>query len=93
VGLDLAAILTGIAGIIAAAGGILLAIRAVRDRERRAAKHELDEVTGMLAVERERTIVLEAVMHEQRRTLARHGLPVPDLPPRPPPESMPRQLG
>jgi hypothetical protein len=38
-------------------------------------------------------VELEALMFEHRRRLAAAGLEVPDLPPRPPPEPMPKRFG
>jgi hypothetical protein len=71
---ETAAIITGVAGVITAAGGILLSIRAVRDRERKAAKNELDTVNTMLAQEREQRIQAELDTYKARLKLAQHGI-------------------
>jgi hypothetical protein len=76
----LAALLTGFAGLVAAAGGILLAVRAVRSRERKAAKAENDELANELATERKRNVALELWAYQMRVLLAQYGLTPPPIP-------------
>jgi hypothetical protein len=76
---SLIALLTGLAGIIAAAGGVLLAIRAVRTRERKAAKEELDQVTTMLSQERGLRVQSERYSYHLMLTLAEHGIEAPPI--------------
>jgi hypothetical protein len=71
------AIITGLAGIVSAAGGMLLIVRAVRNKERKAAKQELDEVSDELHEERETRIQLEELAHQQRVLLAQSGIALP----------------
>lgn len=71
------AIITGFAGIVSAAGGVLLVIRSVRNKERKAAKHEYAEVSAELHAEREARVALEEVAYEQRRLLAQNGIAPP----------------
>jgi len=73
-GLDLAALITGIAGVITAAGGIFLAVRAVRSKERKAAKSELDGVEDMLGQERKERIEAEKELYRLRLRLVQHGI-------------------
>lgn len=68
------AIFTGFAATITAVGGILLAIRAVRDKERKAAKAELDNVNTMLVEERQQRLVAERDAYQARLKLAQHGI-------------------
>jgi len=77
---DLVALLTGCAGLVTAAGGILLAIRAVRDKERKAAKDELKNVEEMLTNERKDRIDAELQIHRLTLLLAQHGID-PEIPP------------
>ena len=85
------AILTGFAGLVAASGGVLLAIRAVRSRERKAAKAEIDELSHMLGQERERRVAVELVVYQCRVIMAQHGLTPPPLPDEPEIEPMPER--
>jgi hypothetical protein len=71
------AIITGFAGIVSAVGGMLLIVRAVRNKERKAAKQELDEVSDELHEERETRIQLEELAHQQRVLLAQSGIALP----------------
>lgn len=71
--IDLAAWITGVAGIVTAAGGVLLAVRAVRAKERKAAKQEIDELGTMLAEERAAHLECERHAHELRLRMAQHG--------------------
>ena len=68
------AILTGLGGLITAVGGILLAIRAARDKERRAAKREIDELSTMLTDERHARIEAERHNYDLSIKLAQHGI-------------------
>ena len=67
----------GFAGIVSAIGGTMLAIRAARDKERKAAKAELDTVTGMLAGERQQRLDCERHVYHLSLTLAEHGIDPP----------------
>ena len=71
---NIVALLTGLAGIVTAAGGILLAVRAVRDKERRAAKEEINTLQLLLDDERKQRIDSELATHRLKLRLARHGL-------------------
>lgn len=68
------AIVTGLAAIISAAGGVLLTVRAVRSKERKAAADELDEVTAELAEERHARLQAEHQAHEYRVLLVKNGI-------------------
>ena len=70
----------GFAGIVSAIGGIMLAVRAARDKERKAAKAELDSVSGMLADERQARLECERHTYQLSLTLARHGIDPPAAP-------------
>jgi hypothetical protein len=74
---DLIALLTGIAGLIAAVGGILLAVRALKSRERKSAKQDLDTVNRMLADERRLRIDAERHNYDLLIVLAEHGIKPP----------------
>ena len=76
--INVAAIITGFAGIVTAVGGVLLAIRAVRNKERKAAKNEFDTVEGMLEGERKDRIKAELENYHLKLKLAQHGIEVPD---------------
>jgi hypothetical protein len=76
---DLIALIAGIAGVITAIGGILLAIRTVRSKERKAAKTDLDTVNLMLADERRLRIEAERHNYELLLDLAEHGIKPPKL--------------
>ena len=71
---NIVALLTGLAGIVTAAGGILLAVRAVRDKERRAAKEEINTLQLLLDDERKQRIDSELATHRLKLRLAQHGL-------------------
>jgi hypothetical protein len=71
----------GFAGVVSAIGGIMLAIRAARDKERKAAKAELDDLSGMLSEERRLRIQAERQVFDLTLLLARHGIDPPDDPP------------
>jgi hypothetical protein len=60
--------------VITAAGGILLAVRAARDKERKAAQTELGSVEVMLGEERHARLVCELRQHHLELLLARHGI-------------------
>ena len=68
------ALLTGTAGLVTAAGGILLAVRAVRDKERKAAQAEIATLSGLLAAERHDRTAAELRAHRLEVRLARHGI-------------------
>lgn len=72
--MELAAWLTGLAGLITAAGGVVLAVRAARSSERKATSSEIDELSTMLATERAGRIACERDAYTLRRRLAEHGL-------------------
>jgi hypothetical protein len=73
------AIFSGCAGIISAAGGIMLAIRAVRSKERKAAKAEIDELSQELADERHKRLALETQVYKIKLFLRKHGFAFPEL--------------
>ena len=70
----LVALLTGVGGLVTAAGGVLLAVRAARDKERKAAKREIDELGGMLSDERHARLEAERRNYDLSLKLARHGI-------------------
>ena len=70
--------ITGIAGVITAVGGVLLAVRAARDKERRAAHEEIKEVGDMLSEERHARIEAERRVYDLTLLLARHGIETPE---------------
>ena len=76
------AIITGFTAIISAAGGVLLVIRSVRNKERKTAHQEYAEISTELHNEREVRVRLEELVYTQRVLLAQNGvaLPVMDLP-------------
>ncbi len=75
--MDIIAIFTGLAAIVSGVGGILLAIRAVRDKERKAAAAELKTVESLLSEERESAIKCETNLQRLKRILIRHSIPIP----------------
>ena len=92
----LIAILTGLAGVVAAGGGLLLAIRAVHNRGYIAnVQHDMAQVSKMLEEERQLRLNAELTSYQLRVLLAKHGistygldLPPPEVVPalEPPPE-------
>ena len=76
------AIITGFTGMVAAGGGVLLIIRSVRNKERKTAHQEYEEISAELHNEREVRVRLEELVYTQRVLLAQNGiaLPVMDLP-------------
>jgi hypothetical protein len=70
----LIAILAGIAGIVTAFGGVLLAVRTVRSNERKAATSEIDGLTEQIAKERQLHIDCEVALHEAYLLLATNGI-------------------
>jgi len=76
---DLAALITGIGGVLSAVGGVMLTVRAVRNKERKAFKEELDLVEGMLETERHEHIQAEIRNYKLRMEMAQHGID-PDVP-------------
>jgi hypothetical protein len=86
------AIATGAGAIVTAIGGVLLAIRTVRSRERMAAQKETDQIIGemayvedLLAWERSERVDVETWAHQMSLDMARANMPIP-----PPPMSRPR---
>jgi hypothetical protein len=75
--IDVIAILTWVAGVVTAIGGIFLAVRAVRSKERKSAKEDLDTVNKMLAQERHLRLQSERYSYDLSLELARHGIAVP----------------
>jgi len=61
---------------------VLLAIRGARDRERKAAKREIDDLSIMLSDERHQRILAERHVYDLSIKLAEHGID-PDSPPAP----------
>jgi hypothetical protein len=78
--IPLAAVLTGMAGIVSAAGGVLLAIHAVRDKERKQAKADYEQISAQLHAERAARVRVEELAYTQRLLLAQHGVPLPPEP-------------
>ena len=70
----LVALITGAAGIVTAVGGVLIAIRAARDKERKAAKAEIDDLGAMLSTERHQRLEAERRNYDLALKLARHGI-------------------
>jgi hypothetical protein len=70
----LIAILAGIGGIITAFGGVLLAVRTVRSKERKAATAEIDLLTEQISKERQLHINCEVALHEANLLLATNGI-------------------
>jgi len=77
-GLD--AILTGIAAIVAAAGGLVLVVREFRRRDRRAAQRELNDVIRQLEALQHDYIELRKFMLQVSELLIQHGIAPPALP-------------
>src|SRR4249919_1315222 len=73
------AIFSGAAGIVSAVGGIMLAVRAVRSKERKAAKAEIDELGQELSDERHKRLMLETQVYRIKLFLREHGFVVPQL--------------
>ena len=86
----LIAVIAGVAAVITAIGGVLLAIRTVRNRERKALTDERNQLEVALENERQTRVNLELRNYEMRVLLAKHGVPVPagvpDTEPAVPPE-------
>lgn len=70
----LVAVVTGLGGLVTACGGVLLAVRAARDKERKAAKAEIEELSGQLADERHQRLAAERRNFDLALKLARHGI-------------------
>lgn len=77
---SIAALLTGLAAVVVACGGVLLAIRAVRSKERRSAATELAQVESLLEAERNFRLDAELRAHAFAVALASNGIAVPALP-------------
>jgi hypothetical protein len=71
---DLLSIITGVGGVAAAAGGIMLTVRAVRSKERRAANDEITQLSGMLDEERKARLTAEQKAYARSIRLAQNGL-------------------
>ena len=71
------ATIAGFAGIVSAAGGVLLIIRSVRDKERKAAKADYKQSEAQLHAEREARVHLEELAYTQRVLLAQNGIALP----------------
>lgn len=87
------AIVSGFAGIITAVGGVLLAIRAMRSKERKNAAKEIDQLADQLAAERSNVIDAEVWGQQCAMLLARAGLDVPPRPERRRESDRPRSQG
>ena len=70
----LVAIVTGLGGLVTACAGVLLAVRAARDKERKAAKAEIQELSTELTDERHQRLNAERHAYEMALLLARHGI-------------------
>jgi len=68
------ALITGVAGIIAAVCGVLLAIRAFRYRDRKAAAASEGQLSDMLSTERDARLQAEAELYRAKLLLAQHGI-------------------
>jgi len=75
--LSLVAFVAGVAGVITAIGGVLLAIRSVRSKERQAAKQEIDQLSGMLSEARDGRIAAEMRVHELELIMVKEGIAIP----------------
>jgi hypothetical protein len=75
--IDVIAVITWVAGVVTAIGGVFLAVRAVRSKERKSAKADLDTVNTMLAQERHLRLQSERYSYDLALELAKHGIKVP----------------
>jgi ferredoxin-NADP reductase len=71
---DILAIVTGLGALISAVAGVVLAIHAARNKERRAYQDEVDQLSGMLKDERDLRVTAELASHRLRVQLARNGI-------------------
>jgi hypothetical protein len=71
---DIIAIVTGVAALISAIAGVILAVRAARSKERSAAAGEVGQLTTLLEAERHDRIAAELDRHELRLKLAENGI-------------------
>jgi hypothetical protein len=78
---QIAAVITGFAGIIAATGGVLITLRSVRNREQKAVKEQIERLDAWLADERVKRIAAEQRVYQLALELAQHGIVVPDVVP------------
>jgi hypothetical protein len=72
------AIITGFAGIVVAVGGVMLALRQVRTREREAVKGDLDRVERDLEEERDARLTAERNVYKCVLLLAQSGIEPPE---------------
>jgi len=77
---SLVAVISGVVAVFSAIAGMLLAIRAARTKERRAAEAEIEELGTMLAKERQQRIWAERRAYDAQVILAQHGLEGPHEP-------------
>lgn len=68
------AVVAGLAALASAAGGMILALRTVRDQERRAAKADYQRAESELRAERDARVRLEELAFTQRMLLAHNGI-------------------
>ena len=76
--LTIAAILTGVAALVTATGGVLLAVRSVRSNERKAASGEITSLSAMLEQERDAVVACELKLYNMRVLLAKNGIEADD---------------
>jgi hypothetical protein len=74
---EVISILTGVAGVVAAYGAVLIAFHTMRNKERMAADHELREVTRLLGLERRDRIASEDRAFKLTLLAVQHGVAVP----------------
>ena len=73
-GADVVAIIALCGGVVSAIGGVVLAVRAARSKERQANRDEIDQLTEMLTTERHERIAAELDLHHAKLRLAEHGI-------------------
>ena len=78
-GADLLAIIALAGGVVSAIGGVVLAVRAARSKERQANKAEIEQLSTMLTDERDQRIAAELERHKLKLKLAENGID-PDVP-------------
>lgn len=79
--MDLAAIFTGVAAVVTGVGGVTLAIREVRRRERRSANNTIKTFENDLNACQAENVKLHRYTYLLRTRLADEGHDVPDPPP------------
>jgi len=72
----LVTLLTGLAALVVLTGAVLLAIRSVRSRERRAAAQEIEQLSSLLDHERNLRLACELRAHNAEVLLTRNGIAV-----------------